>query len=78
MALRRKKHLSFLNTDGTLEEILKVFEDEEIHLDLDLQAKLTSFVTEREPKASVAISEIALFSRRYVGGSNLKWRLKKM
>lgn len=34
-----REYLSFPNTDGILEEILKVFEGEEIHLDKDLYAK---------------------------------------
>ena len=37
-----EKHWSFPNTDGTLENILKVFEGEEIHLSPELQAQLPS------------------------------------
>ena len=34
-----EKYWSFPNTDGTLEKILEVFKDEEIHIDPALQAK---------------------------------------
>jgi len=36
-----KKHRSFPDSDGTLEKILKILEDEEIHLDTTLQAELS-------------------------------------
>jgi hypothetical protein len=51
-----KKHWSFLDSNGTLENILKVFEGEEIHLDPALQAELSSPViaipTENREKQS--------------------------
>ena len=42
------KYWSFLNTDGTLERILKVFEGEEVYIDPALQVNTIPFVGEGE------------------------------
>lgn len=45
-----KKYWSFPNTDGTLEKILEVFKDEEIHITPALQTKLPTPVIARHPE----------------------------
>mgnify|MGYP001201156324 CR=1 FL=1 len=42
-----RKCWSFPDSDGTLERILKVFKDEEIHIDPALQSRLSASIVER-------------------------------
>ena len=51
-----KKHWSFPNVNGTLEKILEVFKDEEIHIDPALQGTVPDLRTKRSGVPSLVIA----------------------